>query len=59
MLIVGLNIGAHFGRIRGVSIGHAVVAVAVVLPLICCLLARLDMWRRQLLFFTIAPREAS
>jgi hypothetical protein len=59
MLIVDLNIGAHFGGIRGVGIGHAVIAVAVVLPLICYLLARLGMWRRQLLFVTVAPREAS
>ncbi len=58
LLLVGLNIGAHFG-IRGVGIGHAVVAVVVVLPLICYLLARLGMWRRQLLFVATAMTAAA
>jgi PST family polysaccharide transporter len=59
LLIVGLNIGAHLGGIRGVGIAHAVVAVVVVLPLICYLLARLGMWRRQLLFVAVVMSAAA
>jgi O-antigen/teichoic acid export membrane protein len=59
LLIVGLNIGAHLGGIRGVGIGHAVVAVGVVLPMICYLLARLGMWRRQLLFVAVVMMMAA
>ena len=59
LLVVGLPIGAHFGGIRGVGIGHAVVASVVVLPLICFLLARLGMWRRQLLFIATAMAGAA
>jgi PST family polysaccharide transporter len=59
LLLVGLNIGAHFGGIRGVGIGHAVVAVVVVLPLICYLLARLGMWRRQLLSVAVVMTAAA
>ena len=59
LLIVGLNIGAHFGGIRGVGIGHALIAVFVVLPLICYLLARLGMWRRQLLVVAVGMAAAA
>ena len=50
LLLVGLPIGAHLDGIRGVGIGHALVATVVVLPVICFLLARLGMWRRRLVF---------
>jgi PST family polysaccharide transporter len=59
LLVVGLPIGAHLGGIRGVGIGHALVATLVVLPIICWLLARLGMWSRRLLFVATALTGAA
>jgi PST family polysaccharide transporter len=59
LLVVGLPIGAHFDGIRGVGIGHALVATVVVMPVVCWLLARLGMWNRRLLFVATALSGAA
>ena len=48
LLFVGLNIGAALDDVTGVAIAHALIAVLVILPLICVLLARLGVWTTRL-----------
>ena len=47
---VALTIGAHVDGIRGVAIGHAIVACGVILPLMCWVLVHFGMWRAKLAF---------
>ncbi len=47
-LLVALPVGAHVGGIRGVGIGQAIVACAVVSPIVIVFLHRADFWRREL-----------
>lgn len=48
LLFVGLNIGAALDDVTGVAIGHAVIAVGAILPLICVLLSKLGVWAWRL-----------
>ncbi len=47
-LLVALPIGAHLGGIRGVGIGQAIVACAIVSPIVVVFLHRADFWRQEL-----------
>lgn len=47
-LVVGLYVGARVDGIRGVGIGHAVVAVGAIAPLVVMLTRRAGLWSRQI-----------
>ncbi len=54
-LVPSLIVGGHLGGIRGVAGGHAVVVLAVVLPLLGYLLGRADVRLRTLALYNLRP----